>query len=172
MRFRGTCYRAHDPRWAFKPQSGEGAKVHGGRFNAKGVPALYLAQTIDGMFAEMGHGFPRRFDPLTVCSYDVDVDDLADLRDDAGRKANHVRLAELDCPWMLDVSEGRIPASWTLAERLRASGHAGILVPSFARGARPGMANLVLWEWGPDLPHKVDVFDPSHRLPRDQTSWS
>jgi len=136
------------------------------------VPALYLALTVDGMFAEMGHGFPRRFDPLTVCSYDVDVDDLADLRDNVGRKAHNVRLAELDCPWLLDVSEGRIPASWALAERLRARDHAGILVPSFARGAKPGMANLVLWKWGPDLPHKVDVYDPSNRLPKDQTSWS
>lgn len=171
MRFQGTCYRAHDPKWAFSPLSGEGAKVHGGRFNAKGAPALYLALTIDGMFAEMGHGFSHRFDPLTVCSYDVDVDDLADLRDDVRRKANDVRLAELDCPWKLDLSEGRIPASWTLTERLLKSGHAGILVPSFAHGAKADMANLVLWRWGPDLPHKVEVYDPSSRLPKDQTSW-
>lgn len=172
MRFQGTCYRAHDPKWAFSPLSGEGAKVHGGRFNAKGVPALYLALTIDGMFAEMSHGFSHRFDPLTVCSYNVDVDDLADLRDNVRQKANNVRLAELDCPWNLDLSEGRIPASWTLAERLLKSGHAGTLVPSFAHGARSDMANLVLWKWGPDLPHKVDVYDPSNRLPKNQTSWS
>jgi RES domain-containing protein len=60
------------------------------------------------MFAEMAHGFSHRFGPLTVCSYDVDVDDLADLRNDVAAKANAVRLAELDCPWMLDVAEGRI----------------------------------------------------------------
>jgi len=146
--------------------------VHGGRFNAKGASALYLALTIDGMFAEMGHGFPHRFRPLTVCSYDVDVDDLADLRDDVHRKANNVRLAELACPWKLDLSEGRAPASWMLAERLLNSGHSGILVPSFAHGAKPDMANLVLWKWGPDLPHKVEVHDPGNRLPRNQTSWS
>jgi RES domain-containing protein len=29
----------------------------------------------------------------------------------------------------------------------------------------------VLWDWGPDLPHKVTVFDPSGRLPKDQLSW-
>ena len=79
MRFRGTCYRAHDPQWAFSPLSGEGARTHGGRFNPKGVPALYLALTLDGMFLEMAHGFAHRFDPLTVCSYDVDVQDVVDL---------------------------------------------------------------------------------------------
>ncbi|TJV36829.1 MAG: hypothetical protein E5Y18_13750, partial [Mesorhizobium sp.] len=42
MRFVGTCYRAHDPRWAFKPTSGDGASSRGARFNPKGVPALYL----------------------------------------------------------------------------------------------------------------------------------
>jgi len=31
-----------------------------------GVPALYLALTIEGMLVEMGHDFGHRFDPLTV----------------------------------------------------------------------------------------------------------
>lgn len=26
-------------------------------------------------------------------------------------------------------------------------------------------------DWGQDLPHKVRVFDPSGRLPKDQLSW-
>ncbi len=29
LRFTGTCYRAHDPRWAFKPASGDGAAIKG-----------------------------------------------------------------------------------------------------------------------------------------------
>ena len=43
MRFQGATYRAHNPRWSFKPLSGGGAAVHGGRFNPKSVAALYLA---------------------------------------------------------------------------------------------------------------------------------
>jgi len=31
--------------------------------------------------------------------------------------------------------------------------------------------NLVLWRWGPDLPHRISVDDPSGRLPRNQLSW-
>lgn len=171
MRFQGTCYRAHDPKWAFSPLSGDGAKTHGGRFNPKGVPALYLALTIDGMIVEMTHGFAHRLDPLTICSYQVDVDDVVDLRDDDGRKANGVVLADLGCAWADDVANRRYPASWRIADRLIARGRAGVLVPSFARGAKPDMTNLVLWKWGPALPHHVEVHDPSGRLPKDQMSW-
>jgi hypothetical protein len=78
--------RAHDPQWAFSPLSGEGARLKGGRFNPIGQAALYLALTIEGMFLEMGHGLAYRFDPLTICSYDVDVADIVDLRSEAGRK--------------------------------------------------------------------------------------
>jgi RES domain-containing protein len=171
LRFQGTCYRAHDPRWAFSPLSGDGARTYGGRSNRKGVPALYLALTIDGMIVEMTHGFAHRLDPLTVCSYQVDVDDVVDLRDDAGRKANGIALNALACAWADDVASGRYPASWSIADRLIEEGNAGVLVPSFAVGAKPDMANLVLWKWGPDFPHRVEVHDPSGRLPKDQTSW-
>lgn len=171
MRFQGTCYRAHDPKWAFSPLSGDGARTHGGRFNPKGVPALYLALTIDGMIAETTHGFAHRLDPLTICSYQVDVDDVVDLKDQDGRQAHGVALVALSCAWADDVANGRYPASWSLADRLIAQGSAGVLVPSFARGARSDMANLVLWKWCPALPHRVEVHDPSGRLPKDQTSW-
>jgi RES domain-containing protein len=172
LRWEGTCYRAHDPRWAWSPISGEGAGAKGGRFNPIGTPALYLALTVEGMLAEMGHGFGHRFDPLTICSYNVDVDDIVDLRTDSGRAAEAIDIASMACPWALDLATGKIPASWEIAKSLIAKGAAGILTPSFATGARPDMANLILWRWGPDLPHKVEVHDPSGRLPKDQLSWS
>jgi RES domain-containing protein len=151
--------------------SGEGAAIHGGRFNPKGIPALYLALTIEGMFAEMGHGFPHRFHPLTVCSYDVDVDGVIDLRTEEARAAAGVSFGDMACAWALDRANGKIPPSWRVAKTLAAQGAAGILVPSFANGARPDMTNLVLWQWGPDLPRKVEVIDPQRRLPVDQESW-
>jgi len=128
--------------------------------------------TVEGMLVEMGHGFAHRFDPLTICSYNVDVDDIAELRTDLGRAAEAIDLASMSCPWAYDLANGKIPASWQIAKSLIAKGRAGILTPSFAAGARPDMANLVLWRWGPDLPHKVEVHDPSGRLPKDQLSWS
>lgn len=166
MRWQGTAWRAHHPRWSWAPLSGEGAALKGGRFNPAGVPALYLALSIEGMWIEMGHGFAHRLDPLTVCAYEVDVDGITDLRDASGAD-----LAAMGCPWALDRAEGRKPASWAIAQRLIAEGASGILVPSFANRARPGMANLVLWRWGPQLPRKVTVHDPSGRLPRNDLSW-
>jgi len=171
LRFRGTCYRAHDPKWAFSPDSGDGASAKGGRFNPVGIPALYLGLTLEGLFLEMGHGFAHRFDPLTICSYEVDVDDIVDLRTDNSRKGADVDLADMACAWALDRANGREPASWRIAKRLIAHGAAGILVPSFAVGARSNMQNLVVWQWGPELPHRVAVHDPNHRLPMDQASW-
>jgi RES domain-containing protein len=132
LRFQGVCYRAHDPRWAWAPTSGDGAAIHGGRFNPKGKPALYLASSIEGMFAEMGHGFARRFEPLTVCCYDLDMEDMADLRSHDVRKKAGIPLSGMACPWMLDLAEGRRPASWDIARRLMDEGAAGALVPSFA----------------------------------------
>lgn len=171
MRWAGLAYRAHDPQWAWAPLSGDGAAAKGGRFNPKGMPALYLALTIEGMFQEMSHGFAHRFEPLTVVTYDIDVDDVVDLRSDADRAAVGVALADLACPWALDVAQGRRPASWDLVARLASAGASGVLVPSFAVGATPLMTNLVLWRWGPDLAHRVEVHDPHGRLPRDMSSW-
>ena len=60
-----------------------------------------------------------------------------------------------------DVLAGRMSASGgdasAMARALVRAGRAdaaGILAPSFARLARPDMVNLVLWRWGPDLPHR------------------
>lgn len=130
-----------------------------------------MSLTIEGLFVEAAHGFAHRFDPLTICSYDVDVDDIVDLRTDRGQRDAGIAWEDLACPWALELAARKQPASWVLTKRLIASGIAGILVPSFASGARLDMHNLVLWSWGPDRPHRVVVYDPSSRLPIDQTSW-
>jgi RES domain-containing protein len=136
------------------------------------MPALYLALTLEGMLMEMGHGFGRRFEPLTICSYSVDVDDIIDLRTDNARAAMAIDLAAMASPWALERSAGRTPASWGLCTTLLARGAAGILVPSFANGATPATHNLVLWRWGTTAPHRVEVHDPTGRLPRNPSSWS
>jgi RES domain-containing protein len=76
------------------------------------------------------------------------------------------------CPWFLIAADGGEPPTWAIARRLIAAGHAGALVPSFAPQARGHHINLVLWKWGPDLPHKVEVHDPTGLLPRNQLSWA
>jgi RES domain-containing protein len=171
MRFQGTCYRAHDPKWSFKPLSGEGAATHGGRFNPKGKPALYLSLSIETAIKEANQGFAFKINPCVLCSYEVDCDDIADLRTDAARRLQRVAWADMSCAWFADLIAGRRPASWNVHDRLTENGFAGILAPSFAPGATGDDHNLVLWDWSRDPPHRVKVFDPTGRLPKNQLSW-
>jgi RES domain-containing protein len=171
LRFEGLAYRAHDPRWSFKPLSGDGAAVHGGRFNPKGTPALYVA--LDPMTAikEAAQGFARKFEPCVLCTYEIDCEDVVDLRRQEERRSAGVSEEDMACPWFAEAAAGCEPASWRLARRLFASGAAGLSAPSLVRGAVAGDVNLVLWDWSDRLPHKVAVYDPSGRLPKSQLSW-
>lgn len=172
MRFVGRCYRSHDPTWSFSPLSGDGAAKTGGRFNRKGKPALYLSLDIMTSVSECTQGLTQRLLPLMMCEYDVDCEPVADLRDDAGRKRYGVSMAELSCPWLLHMREGEEAPSWLVSERLEADGFAGIVAPSFTPNATALNCNLILWRWGPDLPTRVVVFDPTGRLPKNQDSWT
>ncbi len=172
MRFTGECFRAYDPNWAWSPLSGAGAALKGRRFNWPGLETLYLSLTFNTVFREVSSGFAHRLTPYVLCSYDVDCDDIADLRTEADRAALGVDLSDLACAWGNALIAGREPQSWAVVKRLMASGHAGMLVPSFANDATADDQNLVLWSWGPDLPHKVTVYDPAERLPKNSLSWS
>lgn len=171
MRFKGECFRAHDPNWSWSPLSGAGAALKGRRFNWRGLEALYLSLNVNTVFREVSGGFAQRLTPYVVCSYDVDCDDIVDLRTEEGRNAAGVALADLACAWGDDLLAGREPKSWAVARRLMKEGAAGILVPSFANGATADDHNLVLWRWGAKPPHQVSVYDPTGKLPKNQLSW-
>jgi RES domain-containing protein len=164
LRFTGEGFRAHDPNWAWSPLSGEGAALKGRRFNWPGLATLYLSLSFTTVFREVSGGFAHRLTPYVLCSYDVDCQDIADLRTEAGRAALGVGLDDLACAWGDGLVARREPASWAVVRRLIADGHAGALVPSFAHGATTDDQNLVLWRWGPDLPHRVTVYDPTGKL--------
>jgi RES domain-containing protein len=162
----GERFRAHDPHWSWSPLSGAGAALKGRRFNWPGLEALYLSLSFNTVFREVSGGFAHRLTPYVLCSYDVDCEDVADLRTEADRTALGVALDDLACAWGDALIAGREPESWRIVRHLLAGGYVGALVPSFAHGATPDDQNLVLWRWGPDLPHKVMVYDPSGRLRR------
>jgi RES domain-containing protein len=120
---------------------------------------------------EANQGLAHKIEPCILCSYDVDCDDIADLRTDNGRAEHRVSYDDIACGWFSFLAAGKEPPSWKVARRLIDKGHAGILVPSFARGAAPSDQNLVLWDRGEEPPHQVIVHDPSGRLPKNQLSW-
>jgi len=71
-------YRALTPRWAFKPESGDGAAAFGGRFNRVGLEARYLALTPAGALTEyQGDAFLTP--PTTMAAYLVTADPVVDF---------------------------------------------------------------------------------------------
>ena len=166
------AYRGHDPRWAFTPLSGDGAMFHGGRFNPKGMPALYLGLSPIGAINEVCQGLAARIAPMTLVEYDVDCTDIDDLTDAPTRAALGIAEADMACSWGEDaLIRGKTPASWTIATRLIAGGSAGIIVPSYAPEAASDHRNLVLWQWASRRPHRVRAYDPNGKLPASQLSW-
>ena len=164
MRFRGVDYRGHNPQWSWAPLSGEGARRHGGRFNRRGVSALYTSLTPLTAIRE-AQPLGRSMQPLTLCAYEVDAEPVFDSRDAAERTAFGVTDSELKCPtWELEMLQASVPLSQALADRLIAAGQVGMLVPSFAHGAEPDDLNLVLWKWGPGPPARVVLIDDEGRL--------
>lgn len=172
IRLTGLVYRAHHPRWAFEPSSGRGAALHGGRFNPKGMEALYTARRLETAWLEAQQGFPFKAQPMTMCAYAVDCDDIVDLTDGAEVDRLEIVATDLSCAWEDLASRGQLPPTWALARRLMQEGVAGILVPSFAPGAIPGVdVNAVFWRWSADPPHQVRVIDDAGRLPSNDRSW-
>lgn len=172
MRLRTQVLRAHHPGWAFSPVSDAGAARYGGRFSRKGLPALYTSISVEVALAESQQALPFKGQPVTLCTYDVDCEQVEDLTDAETRRRLGVDVEDLRGAWEAQATRGAKPASWTLADRLIADGTAGIVVPSFASAAGPGARNVVFWTWSDDLPHRVRVIDNLHRLPRDRRSWT
>ncbi len=162
MRLTGLVYRAHNPRWAFAPDSGQGAALTGGRFNPVGMPALYTARRFETAWLEAQQAFPFKAQPLTLCAYAVDFGAVLDLTDAATLATHGIDPADLACAWKDLSMRGIKPPSWTVTERLVAA--------SFASGATAADVNVVVWSWAPVPPHQVRVIDNEDRLPRDARS--
>jgi RES domain-containing protein len=165
MRYRGTLYRALNPIYAREPLSGYGAALHGGRFNARGVPALYLSLAVTTALREANQA--GSLQPTTLVSYEADIDGIFDSRDPDALAEVGVDFAVLDDAGWRDRMriDGKAP-SQLFAASLAAQGHRGLLVRSFAAGATAGDINLVLWQWGDALPAQLSVIDDEGRLSR------
>ncbi len=151
---RGVVYGHHNPEWSWKPLSDTSTVHHGGQFNRRGIPALYTSRIpLTAIRGAKPRG--RSMQPLTGCAYAVDAEPVFDALDKARRAVLGVSDSELLCPnWDAEMLEGKVPSSRALAHRLIAMGHAGMRVRSFAAGAGPDDADLVLWNCGADRPSR------------------
>src|SRR5260221_11316243 len=147
MRWVRQVFRAHKPRWSFKPESGEGAARHGGRFNPKGMEALYTSLRMETAWLEAQQAFPFKAQPMTLVAYDVDCENVVDLTDPDAIETLGVTPLDLNCPWEDMADRQLLPPTWDLARRLFEAGAAGIIVRSFASRATAADINAVFWRW-------------------------
>ena len=136
MKLTGFVYRAHNPRWAFAPDSGQGAASAGGRFNPVGMPALYTALRFETAWLEAQQAFPFKAQPMTLCAYEVDCEDVLDLTDTATLAVHGITPADLACPWKDLSTRGIRPPSWEITERLFAGQNSGCHRPQLRHRVR------------------------------------
>lgn len=146
MDFDGLLYRSLNPLYARQPLSGEGASRFGGRFNPRGTPALYTALTIATAIREANQ--VGDLQPTTLVAYRARLTNLFDCRDEAALADLGMTAGDLADPaWREAMRKGGRAPTQDFALALIAAGHPGLLVQSFARGARAQDLNIVLWRW-------------------------
>lgn len=163
--FKGVVYRAHNPKWSWPADSGEGARLYGGRFNEMGTPALYTSLDIETAIVEAQQGFFNKMQPLLLCSYKVNCVDVVDLTTPENQQELQNCGLNLGCDWEYSFMNGICPDTWSLSKSLIQQGTAAVIVPSFANAAKPQSKNMVFWNWDIDTPHQVSLIDDEGRLP-------
>jgi RES domain-containing protein len=164
-RYQGKLYRALNPVYAREPLSGRGAELYGGRFNPKGVPAIYSSLSVMTALREANQ--VGNLQPTTLVSYDAEIERIFDCRDDAALAREGVDAAAMADPtWRDQMRKGGKARTQVFASRLIAAGYNGLLVNSFAPGASADDLNLVLWKWGDKAPYRLTLIDDEHRLSR------
>lgn len=165
MIYRGHLFRALNPIYAREPLSGRGAELYGGRFNRKGVPALYASLNVTTALREANQ--VGSFQPTTLVSYDADIRSVFDARDAAALAVEGIDHEILSDPtWRDQMRKSGASATQMFAGSLIAKGYQGLLVRSFARGATESDVNLVLWQWGSSPPSRLTLIDDEGRLSR------
>jgi RES domain-containing protein len=163
--FRGKLYRALNPIYAREPLSGRGAELYGGRFNPKGVAALYASLSAQTALREANQ--VGNLQPTTLVSYDAEIERVFDSRDDTALSLYEMDAAALADPsWRDQMKTAGEAKTQAFARRLMDTGYNALLVRSFAPGATAENLNLVLWRWGADAPARLVLIDDENRLSR------
>lgn len=161
--YRGALYRALNPIYAREPLSGRGAELYGGRFNPRGVPALYASLSVLTALREANQA--GHLQPTTLVSYDAEIENVFDANDaDALAAAGMDWDCLRDASWRDQMKADGEARTQRFARRLIAEGYNALLVRSFAPGAGPDDRNLVLWRWGGTAPSRLTLIDDENRL--------
>lgn len=163
-RYQGPLYRALNPVYAREPLSGRGAELYGGRFNARGTPALYAA--LDPATALREASQVGSLQPTTLVSYRADLGPVFDARDAAELERYGQSPQTLGGPgWRATMLEVGVAPTQEFARVLNQEGFAGLLTRSFAGGTSEANLNLVLWRWSGEG-CSLELVDDEDRLGR------
>lgn len=163
-RYAGQLYRALNPVYARTPLSGRGAELYGGRFNARGTPALYTA--LDPATALREANQVGTLQPTILVSYRANLGPIFDARDPQALEQREMPADTLADPgWRAAMLEGYPVPTQEFAQKLISDGFAGLLIRSYAKGAFETNLNIVLWQWTGEG-CTLDVIDDEDRLKR------
>lgn len=161
--FSGFLYQALNPIYTREPLSGRGAALYGGRFNPKGMKALYTSLSIMAALREANQ--VGSLQPTTLVSYTAEIGRVFDCRDEELLRAWDMDAAALaDTTWRDAMRASGEARTQTFARRISQEGYHGLLVRSFATGATPSDLNLVLLQWGAEPPARLTLIDDENRL--------
>jgi len=147
--------------------SGRGAELYGGRFNPKGMQALYASLSVLTALREANQ--VGNLQPTTLVSYDAAFEHVFDSRDEDALQAEGMdAVAITDPTWRDQMKASGEARTQSFARRLIAAGYHGLLVRSFAPGATGNDLNLVLWTWGENAPARLTLIDDENRLGRPE----
>ncbi len=163
--FRGKLYRALNPVYAHEPLSGKGAELYGGRFNPRGMPALYCSLTVLTALREANQ--IGNLQPTTLVSYEAEIEGVFDGRDEAALRSEGMDAAALADPtWRDQMKASGEARTQSFVRAIFAKGYRALLVRSFAPGSGESDLNLVLWKWGSTAPARLVLIDDEGRLSR------
>jgi RES domain-containing protein len=161
--YSGKLYRALNPVYAREPISGRGAELYGGRFNPKGVPALYASTSVVTALREANQ--VGDLQPTTLVCYRAQIENVFDTTDIAALEAAGLdEVALADPTWRDQMRSAGEARTQRFARDLIAQGYNGLLVRSFAKGAGASDMNLVLWAWAETGPASLELIDDEGRL--------
>lgn len=118
------AYRLLKRKWSSAAFDGEGAKLHGGRWNSVGKACVYLAECESLSILETLVHLPTRMDLHDWCMYQLEIDESSLLRLDATSLPNNwfktpapEENAELGDEWLSSMSSVGLLLPSTIARR-------------------------------------------------------
>lgn len=136
------AYRSTVPKFATELDliTGEGARIHGGRWNPPGVASVYASNSPETAMAEAlatvrYYGLPvQAFAPRCFVSLSFDLERILDLTDGETRRRIGFSLRRItETDWRAEMAAGVAPLTQLVGRAAADSGLDGLLVPSAAK---------------------------------------